>query len=190
MIRRSLKLATALLLLASVPASAGADREGEVRAVSLVPAAGRAELVIHIEGAVDVTDQILRDPNRIVLDVTGAHLSPGADRFAYDGVKRAGVRNLRVRQFAPGVVRIVLDMDQAVQYRVERTPDAIRVTFGSDAGFLAWSSGTIEPLRAALADDAVAVEAKPATQPAPRGRPWRRGAPARLRRPVRSRGSR
>ena len=130
MIRRSLKLATALLLLASGPAFAGTDREGEVRAVSLVPAAGRAELVIHVAGAGEVTDQTLRDPNRIVLDVAGTHLAAGVERLVYDGIPRAGVRNVRIRQFAPGVVRIVLDMDQIVPYRIERTPDAIRVSFG------------------------------------------------------------
>jgi type IV pilus assembly protein PilQ len=168
MIRRSLKLATALLLLASGPAFAGTDREGEVRAVSLVPAAGRAELVIHVAGAGEVTDQTLRDPNRIVLDVAGTHLAAGVERLVYDGITRAGVRNVRIRQFAPGVVRIVLDMDQIVPYRIERTPDAIRVSFGADAGFLAWSSGSIEPLRAALADDDVAVEVPRARPETPR----------------------
>ena len=158
MIRRSLKLAAALVLLASVPALAGTDREGEVRAVSLVPAAGRAELVIHVAGAGEVADQTLRDPSRIVLDVAGSYLSPGVERLVYDGITRAGVRNVRIRQFAPGVVRIVLDMAQIVPYRIERTPDAIRVSFSADAGFLAWSSGSLEPLRAALADDALAVE--------------------------------
>ncbi len=153
MIRRTLCIAGALLLLASGPAGAGAGnkRDGEVRAVSLVPASGRAELVVHVRGAGEVTDQTLRDPNRIVLDVAGARLAPGIERLLYDGVKRAGVRNVRVRQFSPEVVRIVLDVEELVAYRVERGPDAIRVSFGADASFLAWSSGSLEPVKAAAA---------------------------------------
>ncbi|MGH7560544.1 MAG: AMIN domain-containing protein, partial [Gemmatimonadales bacterium] len=164
--RRSSLLASALLLLTAAPALVRADRDGEVRAVSLVPAAGRAELVIHVRGAVQVTDRTLTDPNRIVLDVAGAVLAAGAERLTYDGVSRAGVRNVRVRQFTPEVVRIVLDVERLVPYRVERTPDAIRVSFGTDATFLAWSSGSLEPARVAAVAEVAAAPA-PAPAPAP-----------------------
>jgi type IV pilus assembly protein PilQ len=129
------------LLCAAAPPPAGMTRDGEVRAVSLQPAAGRAELVIAVQGAVVVTDRTLPDPSRIVLDVTGATLSPGMERVTYDGVKRAGVLNVRVKQFTPDVVRIVLDMEQLVPYRVERSAEAIRVSFGSGQTFVAWNTG-------------------------------------------------
>jgi hypothetical protein len=58
----------------------------------------------------------------------------------YDGVKRGGVVNLRYSQFKPDVVRIVLDLDRAMDYHVERVADAIRVSFGTDQSFLARSS--------------------------------------------------
>src|ERR1041385_4133670 len=106
MIPRSWSLLSGILLLVSPPATAGVARDGEVRAVSLIPTAGRAELVIQVQGAVEVTDRTLSDPSRLVLDVTGATLAEGMDRLSYDGVKRAGVVNVRVRQFTPDVVRI------------------------------------------------------------------------------------
>lgn len=118
--------------------------DGEVRAVSLVATPGRAELVVTVSGAVSVRDLTLRDPDRLVLDVHGAVLN-AMDTPAYDGINRAGVRNVRVRQFAAEVVRIVLDLDAPMDYRVAQEGDVIRVTFGTDETFLAWS--TMAPVR-------------------------------------------
>src|SRR5512143_178885 len=85
--------ATSLLLGASVaPTVAWADEgpgSGEVTAVSLAPAAGKAEVVIAVRGAVDVRDFMLASPNRLVLDVVGARLSQ-TTATVYDGVNRAG----------------------------------------------------------------------------------------------------
>jgi type IV pilus assembly protein PilQ len=141
--RRSLSLLTSALFLAAPPAFASALGDGEVRAISLVPTTGKAELVIQIAGAVEVTDRTLSDPNRIVLDIAGATLATGFDRSAYDGVKRAGVTNVRLSQYTPDVVRVVLDVEQMVAYRVERTPESIRVSFGTEQGFLAWNGATV-----------------------------------------------
>jgi len=164
MIHRSWSLlASALLLAAPSPAPAATARDGEVRAVSLVPASGKAELVIQVQGAVQVTDRTLTDPSRIVLDITGATLGSGMDRSAYDGVKRAGVLNVRLSQYTPDVVRVVMDVERLIPYRVERSEGAIRVSFGSDQGFLAWNGAAVTPVR----DQAVAVAAAPAPAPAP-----------------------
>lgn len=132
-----------LILLASLlggpVTTPAAPAEGEVRAVSLVAAPGRAELVVTVSGAVTHRTLTLADPDRIVVDVQGATLA-AFDTPAYDGVNRAGVRNIRVRQFAPDVVRIVLDLDHAIAYQVDRVGETIRVTFGADDTFLAWST--------------------------------------------------
>ena len=164
MMQRSWSLLASALLLAA-PLHAGGARDGEVRAVSLVPASGRAELVIQVQGDVQVSDRTLTDPNRIVLDITGATLAAGMDqRIGYDGVKRAGVLNVRVRQYAPDVVRVVLDVEHLVAYRVERSTGAITVSFGAQQGFAAWNGN------AAAAAVAVAAEPAPAPQPAASGR--------------------
>ena len=145
MIHRSWSLLASAALLVAPPATAGGGRDGEVRAVSLLPSSGRAELVIAVQGAVTIADRTLPDPSRIVLDVSGATLAAGMDRISYDGVKRAGVLNVRVKQFTPDVVRIVLDMEQLVPYRVERTAEAIRVSFGTAQTFVAWTGGVTAP---------------------------------------------
>ena len=159
MMHRPWTFLASALLLAAPSASASIERDGEVRAVSLVPTTGRAELVIQIQGAVQVTDRTLSDPSRIVLDIAGATLGAGMNRMAYDGVKRAGVVNVRLSQYTPDVVRVVMDVERLVPYRVERSDEAIRVSFGSDQGFLAWNGGAV------TAVSALAVAAAPAPAP-------------------------
>jgi type IV pilus assembly protein PilQ len=94
--------------------------------------------VINIRGAVEVKDFVLREPNRLVIDVLGATLS--ASGATYDGINRAGVSDVRYSQFRPDVVRVAIYLDEQRDYRVDRDGDAVRISFGSDQSFLAWSS--------------------------------------------------
>ncbi len=141
MILPSLLLGAGLVAspIAASPVRASEPGSGEVTAVSLTPAAGKAEVVIGFRGAVEVKDFLLTSPDRLVLDVVGARLERGRAAL-YDGVKRGGVLNLRYSQFRPDVVRIVLDLDGPKQYQVERKGQQVRVTFGSESGFQAWTS--------------------------------------------------
>jgi type IV pilus assembly protein PilQ len=134
-----LMLATAAVF--GVPSAALADGpgSGEVTGVSVQASPGRADIVINVRGAVEVRDFMLEGPDRLVLDVLGARLM-GKTAGLYDGVKRGGVLNVRYSQFDRDVVRIVLTLDEAKDYHVERGADAIRVSFGTDQSFLAWSS--------------------------------------------------
>jgi type IV pilus assembly protein PilQ len=134
-----LMLATAAVFGVPSPALADGPASGEVTGVSVQASPGRADIVINVRGAVEVRDFMLESPNRLVLDVMGARLK-GNSTTVYDGVKRGGVLNLRYSQFQRDVVRIVLELDHAKDYHVERGTDAIRVSFGTDQSFLAWSS--------------------------------------------------
>jgi type IV pilus assembly protein PilQ len=123
------------------PSSGRADgpASGEVTGVSVQPSPGRADVIINVRGAVEVRDFVLERPDRLVLDVVGAKLK-GDGATMYDGVKRGGVLNIRYSQFQPDVVRIVMELDQAKDYHLERVADAIRVSFGTDESFVGWSS--------------------------------------------------
>jgi type IV pilus assembly protein PilQ len=153
-----LMVATAAIFGVTSAARADGPAGGEVTGVSVQAAPGRADVIINVRGAVEVRDFMLEGPNRLVLDVVGARLrgNPVSD---YDGVKRGGVLNLRFAQYKPDVVRIVLDLDRAMDYHVERVADAIRVSFGSDQSFLTWSSNEARTPKA------------PAAKAAPRGQP-------------------
>lgn len=134
-----LMVATAAIFGVTSAARADGPASGEVTGVSVQPSPGRADVIVNVRGAVEVRDFMLENPSRLVLDVVGARLK-GSPVSLYDGVKRGGVINLRYAQFKPDVVRIVLDLDRTMDYHVERVADAIRVSFGTDQSFLAWSS--------------------------------------------------
>jgi type IV pilus assembly protein PilQ len=134
-----LMVATAAIFGVTSAARADGPASGEVTGVSVQPSPGRADVIVNVRGAVEVRDFMLQSPDRLVLDVVGAKLN-GNTAGLYDGVKRGGVLNLRYSQFAPNVVRVVMDLDRAMDYHVERVADAIRVSFGTDQSFLAWSS--------------------------------------------------
>jgi type IV pilus assembly protein PilQ len=134
-----LMLATFAIFGVTSAGRADGPASGEVTGVSVQPSPGRADVIINVRGAVEVRDFILERPDRLVLDVMGARLK-GNPANLYDGVKRGGVLNLRYSQFKPDVVRIVMELDQAKDYHLERVADAIRVSFGTDDSFIAWSS--------------------------------------------------
>jgi type IV pilus assembly protein PilQ len=132
-------LATASHALAGGGGGGVPGRDGEVRAVSVLPAAGKVVVVIELQGAADVRDFTLSAPARLVVDLMGAKL--GAAATLYDGQNRGGIRNIRYGQFRPDVVRIVIDLDALKDYQIERRDGQVRVSLGTErTTFLAWSS--------------------------------------------------
>ena len=147
-------LAAAAVLVTATPARAAALQGGQVTGVSLLPAPGRAEVVVGVRGDVEVRDFVLRSPDRLVLDITGARLA--GISTSYDGVVRGGVKNVRYGQYQNDIVRVVVELDALKDYKVERSGDAVSVSFASDLTFLSWSSAT----PAAMLPDATAVAAR------------------------------
>jgi type IV pilus assembly protein PilQ len=136
----------AVLAIVAPRALAGtAIRDGEVRGVSVVPATGKVEVVIDLQGAVQISDFTLSSPARLVIDLQGARLNiPAA---LYDGKNRGGVRNVRYGQFKPDVVRVVIDLDALKDYEVERVGAQVRVRIGTErTAFAAWSSSKAAPV--------------------------------------------
>jgi type IV pilus assembly protein PilQ len=139
--KRSIVLAACLALAVAPWLNAGAGRDGEVRAVSVAPAAGKVEIVIDLRGAVEVQDFTLESPARLVVDLLGARL--GAPVTLYDGQNRGGVKNVRYGQFQPTVVRVVIDLDALKDYEIESVDGQIRIQIGTErTAFGAWSSET------------------------------------------------
>ena len=155
----------AVLAIVAPRALAGtAIRDGEVRGVSVVPAAGRVEVVIDLQGAVQISDFTLASPARLVIDLQGARLRVPAT--LYDGKNRGGVRNVRYAQFKPDVVRVVIDLDALKDYQVEHVGGQVRVRIGTErTTFAAWSSSTVAPARPA---PAVAVASRSTAPSTPR----------------------
>lgn len=124
---------------------------GAVTALSVVPGDGRADVIIALTGPVSVADFAVDAPDRIVVDLTGARLADIGR--AYDRKLRGAIRNIRVSQFSPTVVRVVLDVDSRRPYAVTRSDTEIRISVAGGERFAAWSSHE---------DPTVVAEARPA----------------------------
>jgi type IV pilus assembly protein PilQ len=139
---------------AKAPTSAAA-----VTGVSVVSGAGRADVVLAIDGNVQITDFTLDGPARIVVDVQGATMRLRAPQ--YDRVPRAGIVNIRIGQYQADVVRLVLDLDASREYTVVRGVNELRVSVIGPDAFAPWSAGA----RAVVADaPATAAEPAPAAR--------------------------
>jgi len=157
-------LAAGLLIAAAPILPASAVGDGEVRTVSVLPAAGKVSVVIDLRGAIQVQDFTLTNPSRLVLDLQGARLT--GPTVLYDGQNRGGVKNLRYAQYKPDVVRVVIELDAAKDYKINQGAGSVTVSFGSDrTAFDAWSSQyAATPVPAV--QPPVASTSQPASEPA------------------------
>ncbi len=140
------------LLLAAAPPQLSA-----VRTLRVLPVEDRTEIVIGLDGPVEVTDFVLDDPDRLVLDLKGARQALPTDR--YSGIDRGGVLGVRSSQYQPDVVRLVIELHRPVRYELTRDANAVHVSFHNPDGvFAPWSSGLDDAPANAVDDDAVERE--------------------------------
>ncbi|HVF39515.1 MAG TPA: AMIN domain-containing protein [Gemmatimonadaceae bacterium] len=134
-----------------------------LKSVSVVPSAGRAEIVIGVDASVEVDDFALESPYRVVIDLKGASLTMSP---RYDRVARGGVTNVRAAQFKPNVVRVVIELDAAHSYDVARKDGEVRVTVsGGATNFSAWHSSPELAARATSRNNASDPAAPAVTRP-------------------------
>jgi len=113
--------------------------DGEVKAVSVGPDAGKVEVVIDLQGAVEVQDFTLSNPARLVIDLTGARLT-GRRRCRRTEPRRGEEHPLRAVR--PGIVRVVIDLDVLKDYQVQKPKARARAHRSERTSFVAWSSTT------------------------------------------------
>ena len=136
-----------------------------VISLSVLPTSERSELVIGVDGPVEVQDFTLRGPDKIVVDVTGATLGIGTE--SYDRIARAGIVNVRYSQYRKNVVRVVLTLDSAKPYSVVRGRHEVRVLVeGRSTRLEKWHVGYDTPT-STIADQAAKVDTKSAAPSAP-----------------------
>jgi type IV pilus assembly protein PilQ len=118
-----------------------AARTATVTAVTVVPGAGRADVLLSFDGEVAVSDFTLENPHRIVVDLKGATMDLRTP--AYDRVNRAGIRNIRLGQYEADVVRLVLDVDSPREYEVQVSDGVLRISVRGADDFAPWSAGRV-----------------------------------------------
>jgi N-acetylmuramoyl-L-alanine amidase len=94
-----------------------------VKAVRIWPAAQYTRVTIESDAALVVRHQRLSEPERLVIDIDGLDLSPALrDLVAKVKSDDPFIEQVRVGQFQPRVVRLVMDLKQAVAPQVFSLP--------------------------------------------------------------------
>jgi len=148
----SLALGSAQAMMVATPPAPRVA--GAVTGVSVLPAAGRADVVVEVDKSVDVQDFVLEmQPYRIVVDFTGAKLAVGS--HFYDHSPRGAITDVRYAQYRAGVVRVVIQLDGAHKYQMTRDDHSVRLAIdGGEGQFAAWSSSALHSPAVAVADAA------------------------------------
>jgi type IV pilus assembly protein PilQ len=137
-----------------------------VQGIAVVSSGDQTQVIIEVDGQVSYQHSMLTNPPRIVVDVSSADFQLPQQRFL--DINRGGVLGIRSSQFQPGVVRVVIDLADATDYRVESATGAIIVSFRNPAGgFEPWRSSS------AVGGAPAAAPPRRAGEPNPLGQPLR-----------------
>ena len=118
--RRFLYQSSSLALLLSAPAIA---RGATIVAVRVWPAPEYTRVTLESDQSLSASHFLVPDPPRLVVDVKGLNLDPQLRELV--GKIRPDdpfIRDVRVAQYAPDVVRLVLDLKQPVHPQVFTLP--------------------------------------------------------------------
>jgi type IV pilus assembly protein PilQ len=119
---------------------------GTVTGLQILPAAERTEVLISVNGPVEVRDFTMEGPHRVVVDLLGARYELGRESFGE--VARGGIRTVRASQYSPDVVRVVLELETALGYTLISGDGYIRLSLENLMGeFDPWRADTPAPSR-------------------------------------------
>jgi type IV pilus assembly protein PilQ len=145
-----------------------------ISSVAITQEPQRAAIRVEGAGRLDVHAARMQNPERLVLDFSGARLD--VQKTAIPGVS-APVRGVRMGQFRPDIARVVVDLTQETPYQIAHDGDAVVVYFQmqapSDSNLVAPVNSTaVAPASRTIAYDAkaphTAPSAKVSNAPAPR----------------------
>ncbi len=97
-----------------------------ISSVAITQEPQRAAIRVEGAGRLDVHATRMQNPERLVLDFTGAKMS--VRQSSIPGVS-APVRGVRMAQFRPDVARVVIDLTVAAPYQIAHDGDAVVVYF-------------------------------------------------------------
>src|SRR6266852_7278893 len=123
------RLTAAMLLLAAMAVAAETRRASpfEVTAVRCWTLADTTRVAIEITGEVHVRSDRVQNPDRIFFDFVGARPSIDGKRLYSAEVGDKLLKRIRVAETAPGVTRVVLDLESPTEYTVSRLDNPNRM---------------------------------------------------------------
>jgi type IV pilus assembly protein PilQ len=114
-------------ILAQTQEPAGATAASAViSSVAITQAPQRASVRVEGEGRLDVHASRMQNPDRLVLDFSGARLA--VDKMVIPGVSEP-VRDVRLGQYRPNVARVVVDLTGVSPYQISHDGTAVVVLF-------------------------------------------------------------
>ena len=132
--------------------------EKAVTGLAVQPSSERTEVVVRTEGNVTWRHFALHNPERVVIDIAGARQGLA---LTFSDIKRGGVTGMRIGQFSPQVVRVVVDLSHNVEYETVEENGEIRVSFRNP-------EGTFEPWQTGLSSRAVKTDVPVTAAAAPK----------------------
>jgi type IV pilus assembly protein PilQ len=112
---------------AQTPETSGiAAAPAVISSVAITQAPQRAAVRVEGEGRLDVHPARMQNPDRLVLDFTGARIA--VQKTAILGVS-APVRGVRIGQYRPDVARVVIDLTAAAPFQLSRDGEAVVIQF-------------------------------------------------------------
>jgi N-acetylmuramoyl-L-alanine amidase len=108
-------------------------------------------IVIGVDSEVKFESVRLADPDRIVLNLQNAHLSPELMGKTFP-VENGFLRQIRLAQFSPDVARVVLDVEKIDTYSIFPLPNPFRLVIDVQGAAQTQMARTIKPAPAANAE--------------------------------------
>jgi len=113
--------------LAQTQEPAGATATSAViSSVAITQAPERASVRVEGEGKLDVHATAMQNPDRLVLDFSGARLA--VSKTVIPGTAEP-VRAVRLGQYRPNVARVVVDLSDVAPYQIARDGSAVVIQF-------------------------------------------------------------
>jgi type IV pilus assembly protein PilQ len=97
-----------------------------ISSVAITQEPQRAAIRVEGAGRLDVHAARMQNPERLVLDFSGARLE--VQKTAIPGVS-APVRGVRLGQFRPDIARVVVDLTQETPYQIAHEGDSVVIYF-------------------------------------------------------------
>jgi type IV pilus assembly protein PilQ len=99
-----------------------------ISSVAITQAPERASVRVEGEGKLDVHATQMQNPDRLVLDFSGARLA--VSKTVIPGTAEP-VRDVRLGQYRPNVARVVVDLSNVAPYQIARDGGAVVIQFNA-----------------------------------------------------------
>lgn len=126
----SMALAISPVLAQTQEPTGAVAKAAVISNVAISNAPQHSAVRVEGEGRLDVRAARMQNPDRLVLDFTGARVA--VQKTAIPGIS-APVVGVRVGQYRPNVARVVIDLTTATPYQLSRDGEAVVISFESPA---------------------------------------------------------